>query len=153
MIKYRRYLKYVFEHKYYVFKWCLKLKVPFLSAILHDWDKFTPLMMVSYANTFRDDNGKKQYIPHKDFDKAWNRHQKINKHHWQYWVLVKDSGEMIAIEVPNRHKREMLADWIGAGIAINGKIDIKNWYSKNKEKIILHDNTRFWIENKINEIG
>lgn len=46
------YLKYVLRHKYFVFREGLKLGVPILSLILHDWDKFLPDEWFPYARTF-----------------------------------------------------------------------------------------------------
>ena len=53
------------------------------------------------------------------------------------------------LEMPKKYRKEMLADWIGAGMAITGKRDIKGWYEKNKFNIILHQNTRKWIDDMI----
>ena len=53
----------------------------------------------------------------------------------------------VALEMPDRYRREMLADWRGAGRAILGKsADTKAWYEKQKRFIILHPETRKWIE-------
>lgn len=43
------------------------------------------------------------------------------------------------------YMREMLADWRGAGQAL-GKPDTLSWYIHNCENIILHRDTRIWIE-------
>lgn len=45
------------------------------------------------------------------FDLARNYHQKRNKHHWQYWVLIMDSGEVKALDMPEKYIKEMLCDW------------------------------------------
>jgi hypothetical protein len=85
----------------------------------------------------------------RDFDFAWLHHQKANKHHWQYWIIVYDSEpeKLECIPMPDKYRREMLADWIGAGKAILGAdADTKKWYLKNRENIILHNETRRWIE-------
>jgi hypothetical protein len=146
-----------------------------------------------------------------DFDLAWLYHQKRNKHHWQFFVLLNDNpsedykvtapagdnlapyfissryneelavcdehlnscrgmtfGEAsvmcvtlaktivnklnrypIAIPMPDTYRKEMLADWRGAGKAINGKDDTKSWYLKNKDNMILHPDTREWIEDQL----
>ena len=83
------------------------------------------------------------------FDNAWNHHQAWNKHHWQYWFLIEDSGEETALEMPERYAREMLADWVGAGRAITGKLEVADWYDANKEKIRLHSKTRELVEKLI----
>jgi hypothetical protein len=143
--RYYRYLAYVFRHKYHVFIEGMKLGVSPLSLLIHDWTKFLPLELISYACTFRTKNGEKQYIPHPDFNRAWNSHEKRHKHHWQYWVLIYDTGKLEPLEIPVRHRKEMLADWKGAGIAL-GKPDIRAWYLDNRNNIMLHEKTRQWVE-------
>jgi hypothetical protein len=51
--------------------------------------------------------------------------------------------------MPMKYAKEMLCDWRGAGRAINGKDETREWYLKNKERIILHPNTRKWIEEQL----
>ena len=59
------------------------------------------------------------------------------------------------VPMPDRYRREMLADWIGAGKAYgkqegnNNNPDTKQWYLDNKDKIILHPETRAWIEEQL----
>lgn len=50
--------------------------------------------------------------------------------------------------MPDVYRREMLADWRGAGLA-NGFSDTAGWYAKNKDKMILHPQTRAWIEEQL----
>lgn len=37
---------------------------------------------------------------------------------------------------------EMVADWMGAGKAITGEWEVKAWYGRNKNKMVLHEDTR-----------
>lgn len=53
---------------------------------------------------------------------------------------------MVAIEMPSRYALEMVADWMGAGRDITGRWDCKEWYAKNRGKIVLHDNTRKLVD-------
>ena len=48
--------------------------------------------------------------------------------------------------MPDRYRREMLADWVGAGQAITGRIEALTWYRKNKNNMVLHDDTRSELE-------
>ncbi len=85
------------------------------------------------------------------FDRAWLHHIHCNPHHWQHWVLSQDDGEVKCLEMPTHFAREMVADWIGAGIA-QGKTDktsVLVWYEKNKESIKLHNQTRELVESLI----
>lgn len=85
------------------------------------------------------------------FDKAWLHHIHYNPHHWQHWVLSQDDGDVKCLEMPANFAREMVADWVGAGIA-QGKTDktsVLVWYEKNKESIKLHNQTRELVESLI----
>lgn len=149
----RRYLAYliaVLRHKYYVFLACLQVGgIPILSALYHDLDKFTPAMFGAYARNFYNTDGTKkakgEYYELPEFDQAWNSHQKRNKHHWQYWLITYDDGSSVALRMPDRHMREMLADWIGAGRAY-GDPNTGGWYAKNRDRIRLNEDTRTALE-------
>lgn len=147
MRRHWEYFKYVIRHKWFVFRACLKLGVPFWIAIIHDWDKFLPDEWFPYVRCFYAPNGSKQY-DEKQITTAWNAHQKRNKHHWQYWMLTWDRGETQCLPMPDVYRREMLADWIGAGLA-QGKPNTVEWYAGNREKMKLHDETRDWLDKKL----
>jgi hypothetical protein len=148
MRRHLKYLSYVLRHKWFVFLACIPLGVPILSAIFHDWDKFLPGGWFPYARCFYAPNGAKQYIETPAFNYAWNAHQKRNKHHYQYWVILWDSGGTECLAMPDVHRREMLADWRGAGRAL-GFPDTLAWYSNNRDNIKLHDDTRIWVEKQL----
>lgn len=169
------YLKYVLRHKWFVFQACLRLGVPLWIAVLHDWDKFLPDEWFPYARTFYKPDGSKQYVESIEFTRAWMFHQHRNKHHWQWWlnagntplrftnILVWDRGTAawvkdVAVDwngqisirepMPDVYRREMLADWIGAGRAM-GKPNTWEWYDANKDNIKMHPDTRVWIEDQL----
>lgn len=83
------------------------------------------------------------------FDFAWHLHQRRNPHHWQWWVLRLDTGEVQVFPMSDTYRKEMLADWRGAGRA-QGTPDTKAWYAHNKDKMTLHPETRQWIEEHLN---
>jgi hypothetical protein len=51
--------------------------------------------------------------------------------------------------MPDKYRREMLADWRGAGRAINGVDNTRQWYDQNRDKMKLHLETRAWIESQL----
>jgi hypothetical protein len=57
-------------------------------------------------------------------------------------------GSLVPNPMPERFLKEMLADWRGAGKAL-GSTDTKAWYEKMKSKMILHPDTRAWIEEQL----
>lgn len=80
------------------------------------------------------------------FDAAWLHHQKRNLHHWQAWLLIRDTGETVAMPMPETYAKEMIADWSGAGLAITGNPDPREWYLRNRDKINLESTTRNFVE-------
>lgn len=151
-MKHLKYLCYVLRHKWYVFIECCKLGIP-VRGLVHDLSKFRPSEWFPYANYFhkpkqRDETG--YYKPYdtgdKAFDYAWLLHQKRNKHHWQWWILPNDDGGVEILPMPDEYRKEMLADWRGAGRAQGYGDNTKEWYKVNRNKMQLHPETRAWIE-------
>lgn len=80
------------------------------------------------------------------YDRAWLHHQHVNAHHWQHWLLRMDDGPTVALEMPAPLVLEMVADWMGAGRAITGRWDVREWYERNREIIVLHAETRRLVD-------
>lgn len=152
MKRYVNYFKYVCKHKWFVLIAGIKIRAPLWNLLIHDLSKFTFFEFIWYAKTFYAKDGSKKYTESVQFQQAWNRHQKRNKHHWEYWIiLAKDDKKGYSTEVvlpmPKNYILEMVADWMGAGRAITGKWDIKEWFAKNQTDIKLHHNTRIIVVN------
>ncbi len=148
-----QYLRYFLVHKRDVFAWCCRYGIP-LAGIVHDLSKFHPREWFPYVDYFYGGpwpesnhgySGTKGWVQAR-FDAAWLHHIHSNPHHHQYWVLRADDGKVTALPMPDRYRREMLADWRGAGMAINGEDEPQNWYLKNRENMLLHPETRRWVE-------
>ncbi len=162
------YFKYVWRHKWFVFRGCMLLGVPLHQAITHDWVKYLPVEWFAYVDYFyRRPTADRQLFdevagnPTMDravlktaFDLAWNHHQKTQPHHWQYWLLITDSDEprLRPLPIPQRFVLEMVADWYGAGMAISGRQDVEPWYLANKDKMILEDGTRYRVTQAIRKL-
>jgi len=155
------YLYYVLRHKWYVFLECCKLGIPFLG-IAHDCSKFRLSEWLPYARYFYGEYPVFQEIKFiiiymgltkedvsRQFDFAWLLHQKRNKHHWQWWLLLEDDGGTKVLAMPDMYRREMLADWRGAGKAMTGKDNTAQWYIEHHDKMQLHPDTRNWIEKEL----
>ena len=143
MKKYLKYLNYVIRHKWFVFLECCKTGIIW-QGIIHDFSKLLPSEFFPYSIYFYG-SGKND----KEFDNAWLLHQKRNPHHWQYWLLYEDEGALKTLNIPIKYRKEMIADWIGAGKAITGKDNTEKWYEINKNKMLLHRDTRNWVEKNI----
>jgi hypothetical protein len=163
LVKHAKYARYILRHKWFVLVECWRLGILW-RGIVHDLSKFAPSEWLDYAQYFYGDNSEEGlnaigtfglaelapfgYYAKDRLNVAWLLHQKRNRHHWQFWVLQEDSGQLIAVPMPDKYRREMLADWKGAGRAL-GKPDTRAWYEANKHKMLLHSQTRDWIEKRL----
>ena len=149
------YFWYVIQHKWFVFIECCRLGVIY-RGVVHDLSKLRPSEWFPYVHSFYNPDGSKRnvrdetgyYDPTKmgaEFDRAWLFHQHRNPHHWQYWLLTQDKNKNKEMPMPDTYRKEMLADWRGAGKA-QGKPNTYKWYLANKDKMKLHPETRAWIE-------
>jgi hypothetical protein len=146
MKRHTKYLSYVLRHKWHVFWAALRLGVNPWQAFIHDWHKFLPSEWMPYAYAFYDVDGSSRYRETDEFNYAWNLHQKRGRHHWQHWLLTYDRGSTATLPMEDKFVREMVADWIGAGLAITGKYEAPEWYKKNKSNMLLHHHTRYKVE-------
>jgi len=140
-----------------VFIGCYKYKL-FWLGIIHDWSKFLPSEYIACADFFYGNNEEKKrtkesYYHHDgedlNFDMAWFYHQKRNKHHWQSWVIINDTGDVKCFPIPDRYRREMLGDWWGARRAQGQQRSVRDWYLEHKEEMKFHNETRRWIEGQL----
>lgn len=153
---YLAYLWYVIRHKWFVYRAGRSLRlvtadgvtrvpVPVWQLLVHDWSKFLPCEFGPYARYFygpKTDDRDKALLA---FNAAWLHHQHCAPHHWQHWVLRKDDGGTLALNMPYRYVLEMVADWMGAGRALS-KPDTVAWYRANKHKMVLHPATERMVE-------
>ena len=156
MIPILKYLWLTIKHKCFVFLAGLKTKTPLYLLIIHDWSKFTFAEAPHYGRQFfgtADDS--------LGFSNAWNHHQKINKHHWEYWVMVSGHNrggylDGSALPMPEKYAREMVADWMGASRAYEGKwpqsLETWGWFQNNFAKINIHPETRVLILKILQEV-
>lgn len=152
-----KYLKYVLLHKWNVFLQGLKLaflienkllKCYFIyRLIVHDLSKFSLVEFQAYVNYFNVNPGKvKPKEIQEAFDLAWNNHQKLNRHHYQWWYLREDDNIDVKILVMDDISLlEMIADWTSFSKDFNKSYE---WY-KNKN-IRLHEITKFKLEHFYN---
>ena len=110
----------------------------------HDQSKFTAEEYFAYLEYFYGEEKTKEV--QSDFDYAWLHHQHNNKHHHQYWLLKKDDGTFKALDMPKPYIIEMICDWWSFSINKGYWGEIINWYEKEKNKMILSENTRKEVE-------
>jgi len=145
---YINYLVYVLKHKWFVF--CASIKYGVIwRGLLHDMSKFLPSEFIPYAQHFYGKNPLEEANETDEaFMLAWLKHCHRNPHHWQYW-LQGTHKKRKAYEMPIKYRKEMLADWEGAGKARGNPDTVVEWYQKNKSSMILGKETRAWIETNL----
>lgn len=62
--------------------------------------------------------------------------------------VPRESIRVVTREMPERYRREMLADWIGAGAA-QGTPDTRGWYAARGKNLPLGPETRAWVERQL----
>ncbi len=148
------FLMNLLRHKWYVLIESCKLGIPW-HGLTHDLSKLTPREWIprvrAYQKGFRrlEDFSMLSEKEKNDLDMSWLNHYNNNPHHWQWWVAAADNGRLIVLPMTDTYRREMLADWRAVS-RIPGRMKIIPWYLKNKDNIILHPETRNWIEAKLN---
>ena len=132
------YLILTIKHKWFVLLAGIKIRANIWDLVTHDLSKFSPSELLHYQRQFF---GKADQPL--QFSYAWNHHQKCNKHHWEYWIPTSGYNrggykDMQPLPMPERYVREMVADWLGAGRAYEGKFPLLDkwaWFESNKSKI------------------
>ena len=145
-----RYLRTVLRHKWFVLVAGRRVCVPLSRLLVHDLSKFSRAEWGPYVRRF--DGGRGGAMDHDDdpleWRQAWDHHWQKNAHHWEFWLTDGDPEEM-----PETYAREMVADWMGAGRAYTGTWDTREWYAKNRDRIVLHERTRWLVERLMNEVS
>jgi hypothetical protein len=120
LLCYIKYLWLVLKHKYFVIVAGLRLGAPLHLLLLHDLSKLSPAEFTHYARRVY---GCKEYTD--GFKRAWLHHQNSNPHHWEYWIQRsphdREVNSDMLVDIPDKYILEMMADWMGASRAYNGK--------------------------------
>jgi len=162
---YIKYLKYVLEHKKNVFIECMILAKQYwnekyfkksnrkaarelvIHAFTHDLSKFSLKEFNPYARKFYGDypsltdpkfgqyTGKFKEDIEIDFDKAWEHHYKVNKHHPEHWI-----GK----DMPMKYIRFMVCDLKAMSRKFGGTA--QEYYLQNYYKWDMTHETKHRVE-------
>jgi hypothetical protein len=147
-----KYFKLTIKHKWFVFLAGLKVGCPIWRLIKHDWTKFLPSELSYYGNQFfgKADNPQ-------GFIKCWLHHQNMNDHHWEYYIPRTGHNrcnppypDNEPIDMTDDAIKEMVADWLGASRAYEGKWPTKGdwkWFDNNFDRIRVTSTTKIIIQN------
>jgi len=110
----------------------------------HDLSKYSKKEYSQYAIYFNTKEKTDQIK--RDFDYAWLHHQINNPHHYQYWILNKDDGEVKALDMPYEYIIEMVCDWFSFSVKKGDYAEIGKFYKDLKKSPNISQNTKKIIE-------
>ena len=138
-----KHIKLVSKHKWLVFKFSVKLGIPF-RGLMHDLSKFS---YDEFWESVKYYDGKVSPITkckqENGYSKAWLHHKGRNKHHVQYWVDLGTKG--VAPVIPYKYVVEMICDKLSASITYNGK----NWTNSSEYEYWVKEKKRIIVNPKI----
>lgn len=125
-MKLTRHLHNVNIHRFYVFKLCCKVGIPF-QGLTHDLSKYSLCELIPSVKYFTD--GKKSPLAEekniKGYSLAWLHHKGRNKHHFEYWYDY--NARVKTPIIPFKYMKEMVCDRIAAS-----KVYYKDNYNNNR---------------------
>lgn len=104
----------------------------------HDESKYNSDEYNAYCNYFYPCEGFEK--DQSAFDRAWLTHLHKNPHHHQHWILIRDEGEKLPIDMPLEYICEMICDWHSFSLKDKSSTAYK-WYADNKSDMVLSTNT------------
>lgn len=137
-----KHIKLVLRHKWWVFKFCCKIGLPW-RGFMHDWSKFS---ITEFGESVKYYVGTHSPIVESrsvnGYSYAWIHHVSKNKHHFQYWVDFTSKG-IIPVMMPYKYVAEMICDRLAAGKIYAGKNwtqeEPLNYYMKERKNAIIHE--------------
>lgn len=135
----------ILKHKYFVFKYCCKLGIPW-QGLLHDLSKFSPTEFIESIKYYQDGISPIDVCKKKNgYSKAWFHHKGHNPHHCEFWTDNYGTNP-IAHKMPDKYVRELIADYIGAAKAYFGEKNFtyaneREWWEKRRKILLIHPDT------------
>lgn len=123
----------------------------YIGSVLskHDESKYEDEEYFTYCEYFFGENTPEVK---EEFDVAWLHHQHKNPHHWQHWLLRKDTGTLKSLPMPYEYIIEMICDWWSFSWKSNNLFEIFDWYKDNLPKMQLHQTTQDTVESILEKI-
>ena len=155
--KFFGHLRTVRTHRKMVRYYCKKMGFRWQGWI-HDLSKYSP---VEFFESVKYYQGNRSPIDaakeNKGYSDAWFHHRGRNKHHREFWVDHFDNGTS-CIPMPDRYAIEMLADYLGAGTAYQGKnfsfqSEWEWWLAQLDKNICIHPQTAHFITTMLRRLA
>jgi len=141
-----RYAWLTTKHKWFVFIAGRYTGISLWRALTHDLSKYGPSELFAYGRQFFGDRADPL-----GFSYAWLHHQRVNKHHWEAWIPITGHNrgghkDLEPLPMPEMYMREMVADWLGASRAYEGRwpqdLDSWTWWTDNDSFVRIDPETK-----------
>ena len=143
------------------------MPIAFDHSLFHDSSKTSSEEYPAYDAYFY--GGNRSYKVCQDFDYAWLHHQKLNPHHWQYWILIKDEPDdkdedpfdtelhkpgptLKPLLIPLEYIYEMIADWWTFSWKSGNLFEIFAWYNTNSPYMLMHEASKAVVNGILKEM-
>ena len=133
------------SHRRLVRKYCFKLGI-YRQGLMHDLSKYSPSEFIPGVKYYQDGHRSPNNAQREDegVSKAWLHHKGRNKHHFEYWVDIKD-GKFTPIEMPYKYVLESVCDRIAACITYEKdnytKESALKYFTTRSDSFLMHENT------------
>ena len=108
----------------------------------HDESKYSDEEFYAYLDHFYPEDGSEPSEENSpEYDLAWLHHQKVNPHHFQYWLLIRDDGDIKPLDMQPEYVCEMICDWESFHINNPSGDNAYQWYQNNRSTIVLSNST------------
>lgn len=119
-----------------------------LMILLHDDTKTIPSQYDAYDKYLY---GSHSDTTEQEYRYAKLEHYNTNQHHWQYWILRDETGNII-LDMPYEYIIEMICDWWSFSWQKGDLFQIFDWYEEHKKKIKLSKRTRDTVEDILDKL-
>jgi len=146
-------LKTICKHKWYVGYYCFQAGL-YWQGIVHDLSKFSPTEFWESVHYY---SGKTSPINacknDKGYSMSWIHHRGHNLHHREAWTDYYDKGT-IALQMPFKYALESVCDYLGAGMAYQGKkftyqSELRWWENECSQPMCIHKQTKYFIDDML----
>lgn len=126
------------------------------DAYKHDESKNSPEEYIAYRNYFYPEDRPSNMTDEEareNFKKACVYHYNRNPHHWQHWIYMPSPNKFEAVEMPEKHVYEMVADWGAFAFLKKKGSALVSWYEENRYSMLLHPLTRVFVDHLVEELA
>lgn len=141
------------HHKCLVMGYCFRVGL-YKQGLLHDLSKYSWTEFrtgVLYYQGTRSPNAVEKQ--EKGFSEAWLHHKGRNRHHFEYWIDIRqgaETAEFIGMPMPTRYVAEMFCDRIAACKVYQREkytdASALEYFLKNRNRMTMHPDAAALLE-------